>query len=108
MVEVRLEDECCMRSHIHTTGPGARWLRSAEGEQLQLFESILDRVSQLIRERLQALLRTAIVEAQGADAPEEHPDAIEETFRVGSHHHDDSRHDEKARDHPCQDLDHYA
>ncbi len=60
-----------MRSHIHTTGPGARWLRSAEGEQLQLFESILNRVSQLIRERLQAFLRTAIVEAQSADAPED-------------------------------------
>ena len=71
MVEKRLEDECCMRSHMDRTGPGARWLRSAEGEQLQLFESILDRISQLIRERLQPLLRTAIVEAQRPKAAED-------------------------------------
>src|SRR5258708_36646296 len=71
MVEIRLEDECCVRSHIDRTGPGASWLRSPEGKQLQLFESILDRISQLIRERLQPLLRAAIVEAQRPKAAED-------------------------------------
>src|SRR5260370_13421798 len=73
--EGRLEDQCWCRSHTDETTRVGSWLRSAEGKQLQLLEAVLDRVSQLISERLQALLRAAIVEAQSPYTTEDrlHP-----------------------------------
>src|SRR5260370_40721566 len=69
--EGRLEDQCWCRSHTDETTRGGSWLRSAEGKQLQLLEAVLDRGPQLICERLQALLRAAIVAAQSAATTED-------------------------------------
>src|SRR5258708_13455108 len=75
MRERRLEDQCWCRSHTDRTAPGAARLRSAERQQLQLFESILNRIPKLVRECLQPLLRSAVVEVQGAETPQDrlHP-----------------------------------
>ncbi len=59
------------RSHKGKTTSEHDSLRSAEGKQLKLLEAILDRVSQLVRERLQPFLRPTVVEAGGANAAED-------------------------------------
>jgi len=70
-LEWRSAEQCCDRSHIDRTRATARKLRSAEGQQLQLLKPILDRLSQLVRQRSQAFLRTTVVETQGAKPAED-------------------------------------
>src|ERR1700680_2420447 len=78
-------DQCCDRSHMDRTARVAVWLRSAEGKQLQLFESILNGISQLVRERLQPFLGGAIVEAHRADAAKDRLQGVKAGRLVACH-----------------------
>src|ERR1700738_803993 len=63
ILNAALRAEGTIRVPSHNAGRRTR-LRALERKELQLLEAVLDCSAQLVRERLQAFLRAAVVEAQ--------------------------------------------